>query len=270
MDFERQAYEVLEKRMPEYHSDLHRERIGHICAMIPSDVSSLLDAGCGNGAFVNQLHMSNEHDLKRICAIDRSDTALRFVETEKRRGQVEDLPFRDGEFDMVTCLEVLEHLPHEVYPRGLREIERVASRYVLVSVPYCEDLDLNKVKCGKCGTEFSPFYHMRSFNVRNLGGLYEESSLELVEMRNIVTVRKPRFARLKRRMKRGLCGEHFPPICICPLCGYHELDKLRSRSVKTIEKKPPSAVARKVIGRLWPHYSEPAWIAALFRKVDAG
>lgn len=269
MDIERQAYEILEKRMPEYHSPLHRERIGSISAMLPPDVSSLLDVGCGNGTFINQLQTSNAHNLKRICGMDRSDTALRFVQTEKRRGRVEELPFRDGEFDMVTCLEVLEHLPHEVYPLALSEIERVTSKCALVSVPYCEDLDLNKVKCIKCRTEFSPFYHMRNFDARKIRCLYKESNMTLVEMRNIVTVRKPRFARVKRRIKRSLRAERFPPICICPLCGYHELDRLRSRSTNTIEKRSPSAVARKVAGRLWPHYSEPAWIAALFRKADA-
>ena len=44
------------------------------------------------------------------------------------------LPFPDNSFRLAICLEVLEHLPDSTV--GLRELARVSSEYVLLSVPH--------------------------------------------------------------------------------------------------------------------------------------
>jgi SAM-dependent methyltransferase len=44
------------------------------------------------------------------------------------------LPFPDNSFPLLICLEVLEHLPDSSV--GLRELARVSSEYVLLSVPH--------------------------------------------------------------------------------------------------------------------------------------
>jgi 2-polyprenyl-3-methyl-5-hydroxy-6-metoxy-1,4-benzoquinol methylase len=44
------------------------------------------------------------------------------------------LPFRDEAFDLVVCVEVLEHLHDPA--AGLRELARVSSRHLLLSVPH--------------------------------------------------------------------------------------------------------------------------------------
>src|SRR5258708_13007025 len=53
------------------------------------------------------------------------------------RGDVTDMPFADHSFDVVTMLEVLEHIPNT--QRTLAEICRVASRFIVLSVPSKED-----------------------------------------------------------------------------------------------------------------------------------
>jgi 2-polyprenyl-3-methyl-5-hydroxy-6-metoxy-1,4-benzoquinol methylase len=76
----------------------------------------------------------------RIVGIDLDDPKLR-AEWEKRQRanleyRVEDatnLSFADGEFDMATAIEVLEHVPDP--ERTVSEMARVAKRWVLVSVP---------------------------------------------------------------------------------------------------------------------------------------
>ena len=50
-----------------------------------------------------------------------------------RDGTAESLPFADGEFDLASAIEVLEHVPDP--ERTLAEMARCAERHLLVSVP---------------------------------------------------------------------------------------------------------------------------------------
>lgn len=54
-----------------------------------------------------------------------------------RVGSVTDLPAEDGEFDVVLCAQVLEHLPWDQFPVALQELARVADKRVVVSLPQC-------------------------------------------------------------------------------------------------------------------------------------
>ena len=55
-------------------------------------------------------------------------------------GSVLDIPFQCETFQVVTCYEVLEHLPYEDIPKALSEISRVSKQYVILSLP-----DVNRV-----------------------------------------------------------------------------------------------------------------------------
>jgi SAM-dependent methyltransferase len=68
----------------------------------------LLDAGCGSGRSLDELATYG-----RVSGIDLSETA---VAAAWRRGHddvhvaaVEEIPFPDSTFDVVTCLDVIEH-----------------------------------------------------------------------------------------------------------------------------------------------------------------
>ena len=50
------------------------------------------------------------------------------------------LPFQNKAIDVVLCFEVLEHLPWELFLPSLRELKRVASNKVIISLPNCEPL----------------------------------------------------------------------------------------------------------------------------------
>jgi ubiquinone/menaquinone biosynthesis C-methylase UbiE len=99
---------------------------------------SILDVGCGEGVLTEQ--WADQLGSGRIVGIDLDDPKLR-AEWEKRtRPNLEfraeeatRLSFADGEFDMATAIEVLEHVPDP--ERTVAEMARVAKRWVLVSVP---------------------------------------------------------------------------------------------------------------------------------------
>jgi hypothetical protein len=50
-------------------------------------------------------------------------------------GSVEKMPFAPGEFEFTICCQVLEHLPFNRIDGALREIRRVTSEKVLLSLP---------------------------------------------------------------------------------------------------------------------------------------
>jgi hypothetical protein len=51
------------------------------------------------------------------------------------RAGVEQLPFADESFDLSLAAQVLEHLPFERFVPRLRELARVVSRHVVVTLP---------------------------------------------------------------------------------------------------------------------------------------
>jgi SAM-dependent methyltransferase len=88
----------------------------------------LLDAGCGTGA--NLAHVkSGSRGPGFACGVDLSPDALRFSHrrglSALAGGSVTGLPFADGEFDLVTCHDVLSTVPDDVLAIG--ELARVLS-----------------------------------------------------------------------------------------------------------------------------------------------
>jgi 2-polyprenyl-3-methyl-5-hydroxy-6-metoxy-1,4-benzoquinol methylase len=99
--------------------------------------ASIVDVGCGEGVLSEQWARAIEG---RVVGIDLDDPKLRsewdrrtLPNLEFRTGYGDDLPYGDGEFEAATAMEVLEHVPD---PEAvLAEMARVASRWLLVSVP---------------------------------------------------------------------------------------------------------------------------------------
>jgi 2-polyprenyl-3-methyl-5-hydroxy-6-metoxy-1,4-benzoquinol methylase len=99
--------------------------------------TSILDVGCGEGVLTEQWA---DRTPGRVVGIDLDDPKLRAEWEQRERPNLEfhagdghTLPFRDGEFEATTAMEVLEHVPDPAAVLG--EMARVASRWVLVSVP---------------------------------------------------------------------------------------------------------------------------------------
>jgi ubiquinone/menaquinone biosynthesis C-methylase UbiE len=97
----------------------------------------ILDAGCGEGFVVSYLLQGN--DRLAITGIDCSPQAIEMARQMVpgvlfNVGDLREMPYGDDSFDMVMCLEVLEHLPDP--HKGLCELRRVTSARCLVSVPH--------------------------------------------------------------------------------------------------------------------------------------
>ena len=112
----------------------HREVLG---AVLASGASSALEVGCGEGFVLRYLRDRVGYIQLEGVDLDPSAVAAarRLVPgLPVQVGDVYRLPYPDGAFDLVLCLEVLEHLED---PRAaLGEIRRVTRRLALLSVPH--------------------------------------------------------------------------------------------------------------------------------------
>ena len=94
----------------------------------------ILDAGCGSGRMLDELA-----DYGRVAGVDLSRDAVALARRRGHRdvrlGRIEQLPFATQAFDLVTCLDVVEHTPDDRRTFAeLRRVTRPGGRLV-VTVP---------------------------------------------------------------------------------------------------------------------------------------
>jgi hypothetical protein len=106
---------------------------------IPVGCKSLLDVGCGRGIIGALCRIYRSVD--RLVGIEGFESYLEFSqkagfydETILRNLSDVPLPFRRQEFEVVTCIEVIEHLEKSAGQKLLDELERIGSR-VIVTTP---------------------------------------------------------------------------------------------------------------------------------------
>jgi ubiquinone/menaquinone biosynthesis C-methylase UbiE len=88
--------------------------------------AQILDVGCGTGEYVSRANMLGF----RACGVEPAE-AMRNMAIEKNPGAIildgsaTRLPFPDGTFDLVICIEVLRYLHRADGRQALREMARV-------------------------------------------------------------------------------------------------------------------------------------------------
>lgn len=96
--------------------------VKEICAQIMDHRPRILDVGCGTGANLKMLLQFGDAE-----GVDVSQDAIDFCRerrlTKVKLGAAESLPYEGDTFDLVTALDVVEHLDDDV--AGLREMHRV-------------------------------------------------------------------------------------------------------------------------------------------------
>ena len=121
----------------------HRDlaRVARVLGFLKGIVfSSLLDVGSGRGVFLFPL--LDEFPSISVTATDILDARLMMLTDVKNggidrldvlRADITEKPFADKSFDVVTMLEVLEHM--ECPEDAIRAAVAIARQYVVVSVP---------------------------------------------------------------------------------------------------------------------------------------
>jgi len=101
---------------------------------------SILDVGCGKGEPIKFINRNGQFFTVGVDAFEpylrecqRYRTHDGYVLCDIRR-----LPFRRKSFDVILCLEVLEHLGKEEGKKLIDTMEEIASKQVIISTPLGE------------------------------------------------------------------------------------------------------------------------------------
>jgi 2-polyprenyl-3-methyl-5-hydroxy-6-metoxy-1,4-benzoquinol methylase len=103
-----------------------------------ADPHSVLDVGCGEGVLVHE--WAQRLGDKRVVGIDLQEDSIQAGWSRRQAPNLEyqvmraeNLPFAENEFDLVSAIEVLEHVPDPAHT--VAEMARCAQGHMLVSVP---------------------------------------------------------------------------------------------------------------------------------------
>jgi SAM-dependent methyltransferase len=260
---ERQFYENVSYWDPERYESLESERTMETWRWVPSETQCLLDLGCGNGIFCNYAppHIST-------YALDRAFAPLRWVKKPVLQADAVSLPFADQQFDTVVSLEVIEHLPHKIFPIVIDEIARVAKKAILISVPYQENRKNAQVRCPHCLCQFHLHYHMRSFDHRSLANLFtlEMHGFYLVKTQGISKMSQRLFGSGARWVKQLTPRFSFPPHAVCPQCGFSGNELMSGTSLTAAPKK--LGWLKMLINSVWPKRIAPKWWLAMYHRTS--
>ena len=139
---------------------------------------SMLDVGCGNGAYVLALKdrlRTFGVDIHRYSAWD--EAAEHFDTCDAAQ-----LPLADKSFDTVTSFEVLEHVADPV--ATLREFRRVARENLILTVPNC-DLPDSLTQSRLTFFHYTDSSHVNFFTEETLQTTCESAGLQVREVRRI-------------------------------------------------------------------------------------
>jgi SAM-dependent methyltransferase len=138
----------------------------------------VLDLGCGAGAFLTALRDAGAEPVGveiADAAAERARATGVEVRLLERDGT---LPFGHGEFDLVWCSEVLEHVPDAL--ALLQETRRVLKPggRLLLTVPYHGRLQAAAIALTRFDAHFDPMgQHLRFFTRTSLAATLEHAGL---------------------------------------------------------------------------------------------
>ena len=100
-------------------------------------VKLVADIGCGRGIFFDMLQ-------RKGLQVFGLDPSIIIINSKKSpfiiQGTCDNIPFADDLFDVVFCLDVLEHIPGILISDSLKELRRISKKYLIISAASHEDI----------------------------------------------------------------------------------------------------------------------------------
>ena len=207
----------------EFYSNVYRDnvlskseqkRINFFLSKIPIS-NRVLDLGCADGRIIDKINAVYK------VGIDFVIEPLRDVKAKVYASNISDLPFDDNSFDVVISTEVLEHLDAKTFHKALKEMNRISSKHIIISVPYREQLIQLLTHCSNCKRYYHAFLHKKSFSDNDFVEIFPDFKI-VTSFKYGTTSNIPKIL-LKLKY---ITGSYFVgKSSICPYCDEEKFSK---------------------------------------------
>jgi SAM-dependent methyltransferase len=205
----------------------------------------ILDAGCGTGGM---LDLYRSWPDAEAVGVDLSPDALAFTHGRGHerlaRADLMLLPFRSGTFDVVTALDVIEHVSDDA--RAVQEISRVLrpGGILVASVPAYQFL---------WGPHDEALHHYRRYQAAEFAKVVQQSGLLVERQTYLLAALFPIAALMRLATRRskpqeaGATVPHVPGIVNGALIGLQSVELALARQVSLPFGLSVLVVARKPV-----------------------
>ncbi|WP_133127707.1 class I SAM-dependent methyltransferase [Legionella nagasakiensis] len=132
-----------------------------IIDFFPQEIKTALDVGCGDGKLTSAIIAATKCP---IIGLDASREALSRCSFNTIHADATNLPFQDNEFDLILTMDMMEHLPKHMEDMVWKQLFRISKSWVMVAVPFREELLDATAKCSHCEQLYHVNWHMRSYD----------------------------------------------------------------------------------------------------------
>lgn len=145
-----------------------RARVADLMALLPAGLGTAIDIGARDGFISKALAQR----VDAVTALDLQRPVITHPRITCVEGDATRLQFAADSFDLVFCAEVIEHIPSPALETACKELARVSAKYVLIGVPYKQDIRHSKTTCYSCGGINPPWAHVNTFDETRLTQLF--------------------------------------------------------------------------------------------------
>jgi 2-polyprenyl-3-methyl-5-hydroxy-6-metoxy-1,4-benzoquinol methylase len=168
---QRYAEKLGEERKLGIYSPSDWARISYVLDQLPKQ-GSVLDVGVGAGQLINTIAGSGDFlSVEGIDIATHSNFLRMDAPFDVKKMSVAKMAFPDRSFDVVVCMEVLEHLAVADFEAAVRELRRVARKQIVVSVPFEEPEPIAS-------------YHKQRFDLAKIRAIFPKGRLSLLQKVN--------------------------------------------------------------------------------------
>jgi len=242
-------------------SNLEKERTDDLVRLLPNGGHSVLDVGARDGHFSKIF--ANYFEL--VTALDLETPNIAGERIYPVAGDVTNLEFSDNSFDLVFCAEVLEHIAPHLLINACNELRRVTKDFLLIGVPYKQDIRVGRTTCYSCGKKNPPWGHVNTFTTKKLKNLFNNFDIVEISLIGNSTTRTNFLSTLLMDYAGNPYGTYEQEEkCI------HCDKELGQPPARSFLKKSATKFAFYInnFQKLF-HKREPSWIHILLKKSDS-